>query len=153
MTERSVTHATFTLDRDIRTTPQKAFAAFADKNEKAKWFGDPANYTPEIWEFDFREGGREIEEGEFHGARSRFDALYHDIVPNERIVLSYTMYFGGEKLSASLQTTEFTATDTGVHLRLTEYGAYFDGIEDPALRREGTAGLLDALAAVLESGG
>ena len=61
------------------------------------------------------------------------------------------MYFGGEKLSASLQTTEFTATDTGVHIRLTEYGAYFDGIEDPNLRREGTVGLLDALAAVLES--
>ena len=50
-----------------------------------------------------------------------------------------------------MATAEFTATDTGVHIRLTEYGAYFDGIEDPNLRREGTVGLLDALAAVLES--
>jgi hypothetical protein len=33
---------------------------------------------------------------------------------------------------------------------MTEHGAFFDGIEDPALREQGTNWLLDALGAALE---
>ena len=150
MTERSVVHSTFTLEREYSVPPARVFAGFSTKEAKEKWFGDPA-YPPTTWEFDFREGGREYTSGEFHGQNSVFDAIYHDIVENERIVLSYTMHFGDDKLSTSLQSLEFIPTDSGTRLVLVEHGAYFDGNDKPGLREEGTRGLLEQLAASVES--
>ena len=149
MTERSVVHSTFTLEREYSAPPARVFAGFSSKEQKEKWFGDAA-YPPAVWDFDFREGGREYTSGEFHGQNSIFDAVYHDIVPDERIVISYTMHFGDQKLSTSLQTLEFFATATGTRLVLVEHGAYFDGNDKPGLREEGTRGLLEQLAAVVE---
>lgn len=87
MTDRSVVHSTFTLEREYSAPPARVFAGFSSREAKAKWFGDPA-FPPAVWEFDFREGGREFTSGEFHGQNSIFDAIYHDIVPDERIVIS-----------------------------------------------------------------
>lgn len=150
MTERSVVHSSFTLEREYVVPPATVFAGFATKEAKEKWFGDPA-FPPTTWDFDFREGGREYSSGEFHGQNSVFDAIYHDIVANKRIVFSYTMHFGDEKLSASLQSLEFIATATGTRLRLVEHGAYLDGNDKPGLREEGTRSLLEQLAAVVEN--
>ena len=49
----------------------------------------------------------------------------------------------------SLATFEFRPDGTGTLLVMTEHGAFFDGIDDPALRSQGTGGLLDALGRVL----
>jgi len=149
MTERSVVHSSFTLEREYSVPPDRVFAGFATREAKEKWFGDPA-FPPSTWDFDFREGGREYSSGEFHGQNSTFDAVYHDIVDNARIVFSYTMYFGDQKLSASLQSLEFIATDRGTRLVLVEHGAYLDGNDKPGLREEGTRGLLEQLAAAIE---
>ena len=145
----SVTHSSFTLEREFAASPATVFAAYATKEKKNTWFGDPA-FPPSTWDFDFREGGREYSEGDFHGQNSIFDAIYHDIVDNERIVFSYTMHFGEAKLSSSLQSVEFFATPTGTRLLLTEHGAYFDGNDNPGGREAGTRGLLEQLAAVVE---
>jgi uncharacterized protein YndB with AHSA1/START domain len=149
VTERSITHSTFTLERDYAAPIEKVWRALSVKEEKTKWFGDPDN-QPEDWTIDFREGGREYSSGEFHGQLSTFDALYLDIVEQARIVLSYTLFFGGDKLSASLQSVELEPSARGTRLVLTEHGAFFDGLEEPHLRRDGTAGLLEALAGVVE---
>lgn len=149
MTDRTVTHSTFTLEREYAAPPARVFAGFASKEQKEKWFGDPA-YPSTTWDFDFREGGREYSAGEFHGKISIFDAIYHDIVENERIVFSYTMHFGDDKLSASLQSIELIPTATGTRLVLVEHGAYLDGNDKPGLREEGTRGLLEQLAVVVE---
>jgi uncharacterized protein YndB with AHSA1/START domain len=146
----SVTHSTFTLEREYAVTPARLFAAFSTKEQREKWFGDPSQ-PPATWDFDFREGGREYTSGEFHGQLSVFDATFHDIVDNERIVFGYNLYVGGAKLSSSLQTLEFFASSAGTRLLLTEYGAYFDGNDSPALREAGTRGLLEQLAAVVEN--
>ena len=71
------------------------------------------------------------------------DGRYHEIVPNERIVFTYDMYVDDVQLSVSLQTIEFRPVRFGTQLVFTEQGVYFDGHEDPALRQEGTNGLLD----------
>lgn len=146
----SVTHSSFTIEREYSASPARVFAGYSSKEQKEKWFGDPS-FPQDTWDFDFREGGREYTYGEFHGQISIFDAIYHDIVENERIVYSYTMHFGDAKLSSSLQTIEFFATPTGTRLVLTEHGAYFDGNDNPAGREEGTRGLLEQLAAAVEN--
>lgn len=38
MTNRSVLHATFTLERTYPATPARVFAAWADPAAKARWF-------------------------------------------------------------------------------------------------------------------
>ncbi|QEO14915.1 polyketide cyclase [Agromyces intestinalis] len=149
MTDHAVLHSSFTLERTYPHPPARVFAALADRDQKAKWFGG-AGDPDTTWEFDFREGGRELQHGPFEGRMSTYDAIYHDIVDDERVVYSYTMVIDGTRLSASLATFELSPTDDGgTHLTLTEQGAYFDDVDDPAERERGTAELLDLLGATL----
>ncbi|HEX4057815.1 MAG TPA: SRPBCC domain-containing protein [Galbitalea sp.] len=149
VTARSVEHATFSLERTYAASKARVFAALANKDQKAKWFGDPSS-PPEQWDFDFREGGREYESSEFEGARHTFDAVYLDIVEDERVVWSYNLYVNGVKLSSSMTVVELTALEGGTRLTFTETGAFFDGHEKPELREQGTGWLLDALGKSLE---
>jgi uncharacterized protein YndB with AHSA1/START domain len=150
MTDHIVTHSTFMLERNYPHPPARVYAAFADKSQKAKWFADP-DAGPELtWDFDFREGGREYNSGPFMGQIHTFEAIYHDILENERIVYSYTMDVDGRKLSASLATLEFEAVGDGTRLTLTEQGAFLDGNDDPAERERGTRELLEMVGASLD---
>jgi uncharacterized protein YndB with AHSA1/START domain len=140
MTERSVTHSTFTLERSYDASPERVFAAWAESSAKTAWF--PAG---EDHALDFRVGGRESSSGEIQGKPFTFDALYQDIVPNERIIYSYEMVIDNARLSVSLATIELKPTGGGTRLVLTEQGAFLDGLDDPAQREGGTKMLLDAL--------
>ena len=42
----------------------------------------------------------------------RFDSLYYDIVPDERIVYSYEMHLDDKRISVSLATIEFAPPPT-----------------------------------------
>jgi len=85
-------------------------------------------------------------EGPVHGYR----AIYWEVVPNERIVYTYELLIDEVRISVSLVTVELERDGEGTRLTLTEHGAFFDGLEDPDLRRDGTGSLLDALARELE---
>ena len=146
--ERSVTYDTFVIERDIRHAPARVFRAFSDLEAKRAWFGNKSDDHT----LDFRVGGKEVSQGnEPHAefASYRFEATYHDIVDQERIIYSYEMYVDGKKLSVSQATILFEATEEGTRLTFTEYGAYLDGLEPIGLREQGTSELLDALAASL----
>jgi uncharacterized protein YndB with AHSA1/START domain len=150
MTERNVTHATFVIERVYPHAPSRVYRAFADPKEKAKWFGSDDNWTQEIREEDFRVGGRDQLRGKWHdGPVSDFQCVYHDIVPNERIIYTYDMSLDGTRISVSLATIELRPDGKGTRFRLTEYGAYLDGYDDAGKREEGTRILLDRLAASL----
>jgi uncharacterized protein YndB with AHSA1/START domain len=148
MTERNVIHATFTLERTYKATRPKVFAAFADPAIKSKWFGNDSATM------DFRVGGREHSHGvvDSHGRvhSFRFDAIYLDIIENERIIYAYDMDADGQHISASLTTVELTDTDGGTRLKLTEQGAFLDGYDDPKMREVGTVDLLANLAKAVE---
>jgi uncharacterized protein YndB with AHSA1/START domain len=151
MTNRSVTHATFQLERTYAAPTKRVWAAFADQQTKQRWFHGPEEWGPDKHQMDFRVGGRESSEGGPPGEAShRFDAQYFEIVDESRIVFAYDMYVGGEKLSTSLTTIELKGEGDKTRLVFTEQGAYYDGLEDPKQREEGTAELLRQVAEAVE---
>ena len=155
MTERSATHDQFTIERSYPAAPSRVFAAFASSEAKNIW-GDTGDIAPAdgdagLAEFDFRVGGRERFGYRYSGVTYRYDALYYDLVPDQRIVYSYEMYANDARISVSSATIEFAQTGDGTALTYTEMGAYLDGIEQPGLRKEGTTQMLDNLAGYLDA--
>jgi len=151
MTERSVTHATFAIERKLDAPRALVFKAWADPAMKAKWFAGPDDWEAGKYELDFRVGGHERTSGGPPGGQVHsYDALYQDIVPNERIIITYDMHLDQTRISVSLVTVEFKPDGKGTWLVFTEQGAYLDGFDQPAVREEGTHGLLDNLAAMLK---
>jgi uncharacterized protein YndB with AHSA1/START domain len=144
MTERSVTHAIFTLERTYPHPLNRVYDAFATAEGKARWFSGSGDWTPIERAFDFREGGEEKVSGRWpSGLVTTFHARYLDIVPNQRIVYVYEMWQDETKISASLATLEFRPAADGTRLTVTEQGAFLDGYDDAGSRERGTAELLD----------
>ncbi len=151
MTERSVTHATFVIERTYEASPARVFAAFADPAAKARWFAGPSDkWTKQVREIDFRVGGRERLSGAWEGGPvSHFEGHYWDIVPDQRIVYSYDMRLDDKRISVSLATVELKPAGSGTRLVFTEQAAFLDGYDDAGSREHGTGALLDALGAEL----
>ena len=145
--QRTAVHATFCLEREYPASPARVFKAFADPKAKAMWFGGPASWTEGGAMMDFRVGGREFHSGAHpHGEGTySFDALYWDIVPDERIIYSYEMHLNGQKISVSQTTIEIKPAGRGTRLVFTEQGVFLDGWDYPHLREEGTRELMEAL--------
>jgi uncharacterized protein YndB with AHSA1/START domain len=143
MTDRSVTHATFVVERTYPASPSRVFNAWADPKAKALWFGGPEG--DEEHELDFRVGGNETSRGSIGGDVYLYEAIYHDIVEDERIVYAYDMYMNDARISVSLGTIELTPDGDGTRLVYTEKGAFLDGHDTPEQRQEGTESLFDAL--------
>jgi uncharacterized protein YndB with AHSA1/START domain len=148
---RSVVHATFDLQRTYDAPVARVWRALTDEAAKAKWFGG----TPGKWELlerwmDVRVGGTERAKGRWEGGVvSTFDAIYHDVIENERLVYSYVMHLDEKKISASLATIQLKAAGGQTTLMVTEQGAFLDGYDDAGSREHGTGFLLDALGASL----
>ena len=149
MSPRSVEHATFVVERRYDASPERVFAAWADPEAKGRWFVD----SEARLELDFRVGGRERSRGTApDGNAYRYEALYQDIVPPERIVYTYDMHLEETRISVSLATVEFKAVaDNGTRLVFTEQGAFLDGHESAAGRAGGMGSLLDALGRELSA--
>ena len=152
MSERSVTHNTFTLERTYDAPVARVFAAFADWDAKQMWFAGPEDWEQGEASMDFRVGGREVNKGGPKGGPVHsFESRYYDIVPNERIVYAYEMYMDDKRISVSVSTFELKAEGSRTRLKLTEQGAYLDGFDNGTQREEGTRELLDALGESLKN--
>jgi uncharacterized protein YndB with AHSA1/START domain len=150
MSERSVTHATFVIERTYPASPARVFAAWSSRDAKSVWFHGPAEWDRSAHELDFRIGGRErVSGGPKGGPVHHFEALYQDIVPDQRIITSYEMRLDEKRISVSLATVELKPAGTGTRLTYTEQGAFLDGYDDAGGREHGTRGLLDQLGAAL----
>ena len=136
MTNRSTTHATFVIERDLPHAPAKVFAAYADPKKKSKWFGGPAEWESKHT-MDFRIGGKEISSGGPPGGTVHtMTGEYWDIVENELGLARHDRdqsECGGSKLI------------------YTEQGVYLDGYDDAGQREEGTLQLIGQLEAFLST--
>ncbi len=143
---RRAVHGEFTISRAFAVTPRELYRAFADPEAKAKWFSGPSGWTELERKADIRAGGRERVQGRFaNGLVTTFDAVYLDVVPDERLIYVYEMRLDGAKISASLATLQFAPDPKGSRLALTEQGAFLDGYDDKGAREQGTNGLFDAV--------
>lgn len=153
MSQRRVDHASFTLERHYDAPVALLYKAFSDEEAKRRWFGGGSEWDLQSREFDFRVGGREHLSGKWKsGMVSTFDALYHDIVPEQRIVYAYDMHLDGKHISVSLATLLFAKDGTGSKLTVTEQGTFLDGYDDNGSRERGTRGLLERIADALKEG-
>ncbi|WP_079911294.1 SRPBCC family protein [Paenibacillus sp. 32352] len=144
MSERFVKHATFVIEKTYTASPERVYHAWSNPAAKAKWFS-----KPDI--FDFRVGGREYSSGgPPEGPVFTFDAIYQELVPEQRIVYTYTLDSDGKRFSVSTTTVELIQAGDGTKLIFTEQGAFFDGHDTPEVREHGTNIMLDALGKALE---
>jgi uncharacterized protein YndB with AHSA1/START domain len=151
MTQRSTVHDTFVIHRNFNFKRELVFAAWASAEAKSHWFAGSSGWTAQVRELDFRVGGREQVVGRKpDGSFSKFDARYHEIVPNERIVYVYDMHANDVRTSVSLATIEFKARNEGTQLVITEQGVFLDGIDDARGREHGTNILVDQLERALQ---
>lgn len=150
----SVAHGSFTLERTYPVTPARVFAAWASRGAKNTWFGEGDEFLAPttLYELDFRVGGRERLEGRLPGGRLfGYEAIYHDIVDNQRIIASYDVAIDARRTSVSLMTVELQGAPDGTRLVLTEQGAFLDELDSNEQRVEGARDSLDQLGKYLKA--
>ena len=151
MTDRSVTHDTFVVERTYDASPAHVFAACSDPAIKTQWFGAPDTAEgAKQYTLDFRVGGEETNSGVHEGRLYGYRATIADIVPDERIVSTYEMTIDGTRMSVSVATLQLAPEGDGTRLTYTEQLAILDGLDKVEWREQGTRGLFDALDSVLQ---
>ncbi|KQR51374.1 hypothetical protein ASF88_19650 [Leifsonia sp. Leaf336] len=151
MSNRSTAHDTMVLERVYSADVARVFAAWSDPAAKRSWFtgeGGDGEYS-----LDFRVGGREFSRAALPGDGDvyTYDAVFHDIVPGQRIVYTNHMLRNDDRISVSLTSVEFAPDPAGTRLTLTEHGVYLDDLDRPEYREQGIAEQLRALAAALDA--
>jgi uncharacterized protein YndB with AHSA1/START domain len=150
MTDRSVTHASFVIERTYDAPPARVFEACSDPAIKKRWFVGPDNWDKSDYQLDFRVGGEEtVTGGPDGGPVFTYRATIQDIVTDHRIVSTYEMAMDGKRISVSVATVEVTPEGSGTRLTLTEQDAFLDGLDNVEAREHGTRELLDNLGAML----
>src|SRR5664279_1220295 len=149
MSESTVVHNTFVIERSYPIAPERVFAAFSDPANKRRWYAESDHHDVEQFEMDFRAGGVENSRYRmnastpFPGTLLSSEGSYQDIVPNRRVVIASTMSLAGKRISSTLVTFEFIATEKGTDVIFTHQGAFFEGADGPKMREEGWQKLLD----------
>jgi uncharacterized protein YndB with AHSA1/START domain len=156
MNEPTVTCNTFRIERTLAASPAEVFTAFANVSVKTQMLAPSDEGTDGVpiaaGDFDFRVGGRErFEFVEEDGRKMKFDALYYDIVPNQRIVYSYEMYADDARISVSVASLQFVEASSATNLIWTEQGAFLDGLDTSELREGGTSWMIDNMAEYFET--
>jgi uncharacterized protein YndB with AHSA1/START domain len=120
MTSQELKHSTLVFERVCAAPVERVYAAFANPEERANW-GTPSETAAFIYDkVDFREGGIDVFRcGDKSNPQYGGTTIYHDVVPNKRIVSSEVVETQGRKLLISLSTTTFKAEGSGTKVGVT----------------------------------
>lgn len=152
MTEPTVAHATFVIERHYPAPPPRVFAAWATAEAKLQWFSCDDTWTTVAYQLDFRVGGTEVNDvAPPGGPLHRYEAKYLDIVPDRRIIYAYDMRLGERRISVSLATVLLQPTAAGTRFEFTEQVVFLDGYMGRDERQHGTEIGLDKLGAILQA--
>ena len=151
MTPSTVAHDTFVVERTYDAPITQVYRAWTDPTLKARWFAGSGEALGAGYELDFRVGGHEVNRGGPPGGPVyTYESQFRDIVPEQRIVYTYEMSADEDRISVSVATVEFRPLDATTQLVITEQGVFLDGHDTAAQREEGTRGLLESLARLLD---
>lgn len=153
-------HGAFFIERRYDAAPERVFAAWRDPQAKRAWFVEGEGWELRSYELDFREGGRETSSFRFldgvkvFGEETTFgnETVYDEIIPNERLIFTYSMSRNGRRFSVSLVTVEFKPDGGGARLLFAEHAAFFEGADGLAMREQGWRELLSKLGSFLAQG-
>lgn len=156
----TTTHASFVIERRYDAAPSRVFAAWADPVAKRQWFVEGEGWDFQSYELDFREGGTEKSRFRFARGQEIFgeetmmgnETVYNEIVPNQRIIFTYSMDRNRRRFSVSLASVELSAAGAGTRMVFTEHGTYFEGGDNAQMREAGWQELLGKLADFLSKG-
>jgi len=156
--DHRVVHGSLAEAVRVEADAPAAFAAFADRAVRARWFRLPARPETTRHELDFRPGGGELLAGTVAvtGTPERIEYRAHflDIVAGRRVVFSTELLVDDRRRSVSLVTVELGPDPAGGTLvTWTEQYAFLDvdgdGTAETAEREGGTRLLLNRLRAVV----
>jgi uncharacterized protein YndB with AHSA1/START domain len=149
----TTTHASFVIEHRYEASPQRVFAAWSDPAAKRQWFVEGEGWEIQSYELDFREGGaeksrfRHLKGEEIFGEKTIFgnETVFNEIVPNERIIFTYSMDRNGVRFSVSLASVELKAAGAGTRMIFTEHATFFEGGDGALMREAGWRELLGKL--------
>ncbi|ACK51737.1 Activator of Hsp90 ATPase 1 family protein [Methylocella silvestris BL2] len=156
MTTPPFFHGIFTIRRSWAAPPARVFKAWSDPELKSQWFTGPADrWTLKRRTMDFRAGGIEVLEGRFNqsGLETLFEARFHLIEPNCRLVYAYDLYHSGSFHSVTLSSLILEPEASGTALSYTEQIVFLDGKDGTESRRHGTALQFDMIENTLQLNG
>ena len=153
MTNPTVAHGQFTVEREYPVPPARVFGAHATAEAKIAWFAVPdGEFIAAVEDFtlDFRVGGMERLVARLgNGKQMVLETRYWDIVPDERIVATYDVVIVGRRLSVSLWSVWLEPTAIGTKLITVEDGAFLDDLDNAQQRIQGVTYDYDNLATYL----
>ncbi len=155
MSDPSVVHSTFVIERHYPVPPARVFAALSDPAQVRRWYAGAGGRTAGTFEMDFQLLGRQRmaapmgEDTPFPGVILASDATFLDIDPGRRMIVGQTMTLGERRLSLALITYDLLTAEGGCDLVFTHQAAFFEGADGPKMREDGWRVLLGSLGAEL----
>jgi uncharacterized protein YndB with AHSA1/START domain len=145
--QRSAHPEIILVERSYDHPVSLVFWAFTNLEAKTVWYGGEGKWEVTKHTLDFTVGGWENWRGRPNADAPWMtnDALYLDILPDERIIYQYNMTMNGKLFTVSQQVLEFSARGAGSHIKLTEQILYIDGVDHHEDRVQGTEGMLASL--------
>ena len=153
MSAPDIVHASLTVSRDYDFPPERVFAAWSTAEAKRQWFGaERDGFEIEEYRLDFRPGGAERCYGRKPGGGGfSNDGVYHYIVENEKIVLTYYMTIDDAPYSVSMTIIEMEPHGNGTRLTLIEDNAFLTCVDENAGRTEGWTWVLGRIDEALKN--
>jgi len=146
----SMKYGTLSLSRLLNAPRELVYEAWTRLEHRRQWFVGPA-WTEIARSVDLQVGGKEIAHGRFpDGTETIYNATFHLIEPNARLIYAFDMHVAGQLFSVSLAGVEFKEKSAQTELTYTEQGFFWIGDYDAEGRTHGTNGLLDQFASYLE---
>lgn len=133
---------------DIKTTPDKVYAAWTQPELLPKWFGPRSGGSLRIDRFDCSVGGGyDVTMIFADGDRVQIFGTYLELDPPKKIVLTWQSNDNPAVASETLVTVDLVPSETGTHLTLTH--ERFISAEVRSRHEEGWGPLLLRLASLL----
>lgn len=150
-------HSTFVIERSYSQPIEKVFAAFAQPDQKRRWYAE-GDHEIQEFEMDFRVGGKDRfsyrfkERHPIAGSEIVNEGSYQDIAPEKRIVMTSKMLLNGKPIVVMLATIEFEASGTGTELVFTHQGTFIEWPAGVEMIEAGWRGLFERLEKHLVKG-